>query len=41
MPVDLQDAMKRATSLETFMEMLNASVLPSAEPEEHGGWLFI
>lgn len=37
MPVDLQDAMKKATSLETFMEMLNASVLPSVEPKKHKG----
>ena len=37
MPEDLQDAMKKATSLETFMELLNSSVSPSAEPEKHSG----
>ena len=37
MPVDLQDAMKKATSLDTFMNMLNASDITNEEQEEHVG----
>ncbi|XP_028401581.1 balbiani ring protein 3-like isoform X2 [Dendronephthya gigantea] len=37
MPVDLQDAMKKATSLDTFMNMLNASDITNVEEEEHAG----